>query len=300
VLVIGAGGAGKSGAVAALASVTSTVQREVVPSTVPAIWDALSGLLGETGRRASTDTPRLLLIDDLDSVVAACQEEYLPELLDRLSRVLREGPALGCRMVLTVQRVTSQLHSTLALCGSTLLLRMPNRTEYLAAGGESSGFDPGLPPGGGHWQGTRVQVFDTPTVSSCPEPPTSTLMRLGAGTPFAVVTSHPRRLAERLTALGSARPVVALADRQPGEPQREVLSGTAQHILVADVDTWQSHWSLLAGVRRSHALLFDGCSPADVRALTRRREVPPPFGRGERPLWLLEPDGELLRAHLDA
>jgi S-DNA-T family DNA segregation ATPase FtsK/SpoIIIE len=55
---------------------------------------------------------------------------------------------------------------------------------------------------------------------------------------------------------------------------------------------------LLADLRRRSGLLIDGCSLSDIRALTRVRELPPPFARGQRPLWLLEIDGELRRARL--
>jgi S-DNA-T family DNA segregation ATPase FtsK/SpoIIIE len=46
-------------------------------------------------------------------------------------------------------------------------------------------------------------------------------------------------------------------------------------------------------------VLFDGCSTAEYRALTGRRELPPPFERGERAIWLTTPAGAVLRAVLE-
>jgi S-DNA-T family DNA segregation ATPase FtsK/SpoIIIE len=65
---------------------------------------------------------------------------------------------------------------------------------------------------------------------------------------------------------------------------------------VGDPDLWQSQWSLLGALQRAGNVIFDGCSLAEVRALTRSRELPPPFPTGVRPVWVRTSDGELGRA----
>ncbi len=75
------------------------------------------------------------------------------------------------------------------------------------------------------------------------------------------------------------------------------MADTGEHqILVGDPQLWQGHWGLIASALRSNTVVFDGCSIADLRALTGRRELPPPFDRGERPMWSLTPGGDYRRA----
>jgi S-DNA-T family DNA segregation ATPase FtsK/SpoIIIE len=298
-LVVGAGGTGKSGVLAALSAAPSLLARESVAPGVPALWDVV-------GQLRPRDKPVVLLIDDLDLTLAACQDEYQQTLLEFLTRLLREGPGMGTTAVITVQRVTSQLHSLAALCGSTLYLRMPSRAEYAAAGGDGGSFDPHLPPGGAHWRGTRLQVFtaDGTTAGRRQAPPDSadgaTAVAVNPATVerLAVVSTSPHRFADALRDAVGSRRVTVLGERRPGDPQLEVSLGGSPDILIADPDTWQAHWTLVSAIRRTHQLLFDGCSLAEVRALTRLRDLPPPFNRGERPMWLLSPEGEFSRARL--
>jgi S-DNA-T family DNA segregation ATPase FtsK/SpoIIIE len=94
--------------------------------------------------------------------------------------------------------------------------------------------------------------------------------------------------------------VAPLAPPAFGAPrdELEVSRGGTPAIVVADADTWQGQWSLFSALQRSTVILFDGCSLAEVRALTRSRDLPPPFARGERPLWMRRPDGSVSRATL--
>ena len=66
--------------------------------------------------------------------------------------------------------------------------------------------------------------------------------------------------------------------------------------VLGDVDDWQSRWGAIAAFRPVAELVFDGCTPADLRALTRSRELPPPIAREEA--WLLTPDGGFERTVL--
>jgi S-DNA-T family DNA segregation ATPase FtsK/SpoIIIE len=68
--------------------------------------------------------------------------------------------------------------------------------------------------------------------------------------------------------------------------------------VIGDVDDWQSRWGAIAAFRPVAEFVFDGCTPADLRALTRSRELPPPIGPDEA--WRLEPDGRFARTVLPA
>lgn len=298
VLVVGAGGAGKSAVLAALEAAAAVRIVRVAPG-VPALWDAV------TARREG-GPPTLILIDDLDATIASCQEEYQQPLIEHLTRMLREGPTFGIHLVLTVQRIAGPLHGLAALCASTLRLRMPTRAEYVAAGGDGARFDSQLPPGGGHWRGDRIQVFAPqrderanaaqPTARQASQRTVD--LDLVSAPLLAVVTSSPDRFERAMRELAPLRGRTVLGERRAGESQLEVSLGGSPDILIADPETWQAHWSLFAGVRRTHLLLFDGCSLAELRSLSRLRELPPPFARAERALWLLPPDGEFSRARL--
>ena len=302
-LVVGAAGSGKSGVLATLSASRSGFDVARAPTDLPALWDFVTATL--TGTHTTTHSTadgrdRVVLLDDLDSAIANCQEAYQASLIDLLGRLLRDGPALRIWCVLTAQRVGGALHGLGALCGSQLLLRMPNRTEHALAGGDAPDFVADLPAGAGHWRGDRVQVAlaDAPTVARTE--PASTAISVTTSR-LAVVSTRPEQLAATLRGHAPNRRIVSLAPVGFGtQPEAlEVSRGDMPPILIADPELWQTQWTLLATLQRSCDILFDGCSLAELRALTRSRELPPPFPNGARPVWLRTPDGELSRATLN-
>ena len=300
VLVVGGAGSGKSGVLRAMAAAPSLLARTLIPSTVPALWDVLGHALAPA--LAPAANPRVLLIDDLDAIVAGCSDDYQTALLDRLAHVLRDGPASGIHCVVTVQRVGGSLHGVAALTSSLLTLRMPNRQEHVLAGADPATFLPDAPPGAGYWRGNRVQVAFVPAGRSEPQPLVRCAVSVATAV-VAVVSTRPEEITRRLQELAPRAAVTVLGVWRAGESSELAVSGggpdiLAPQIVVGDPEVWQSQWTLLASLRRSGALLFDGCSLAEVRALTRSRELPPPVPRGERPLWILDRDGEFARAEL--
>ena len=297
-LVVGAAGSGKTGVLATLEGSPSGFDVVRLPTDPPSLWDFLMAALN--GAHAASETrERVVLLDDIDSSLAKCQEAYQAPVVDLLARLLRDGPALHIWCVLTSQRVGGGLHGLGALCGSHLLLRMANRTEHALSGGEASEFVADLPAGGGHWRGSRIQVAFVEPKSSQPVEPRSTALSV-ATSRLAVVSTRPEEFAATLRTHAPNRRIVSLAPVGFGaQPDGlEVSRGDTPPILIADPDLWQSQWSLLATLQRGSDVLFDGCSLADLRALTRSRELPPPFRPGVRPLWLRTPDGEFARATL--
>jgi S-DNA-T family DNA segregation ATPase FtsK/SpoIIIE len=241
----------------------------------------------------------VLLLDDLDAVLARCQEAYQAPVVELVTRLLRDGPTDGSWCVLTTQRVGGALHGLATLCGSQLVLRMPNRAEHALAGGDPQHYVDGLPPGAGLWRGNRVQVASAPATIPVPRIPRSRSIDLTTAR-LAVVSTRPERFAEALRESAPHRRILPLAPVGYGERQDSlaISVGDMPPIVIADPDLWQSQWSLFAGLQRGGEILFDGCSLAEVRALTRSRELPPPFAAGARPLWLRTTEGELARATL--
>jgi S-DNA-T family DNA segregation ATPase FtsK/SpoIIIE len=293
-LVVGAARSGKSGVLAALAAAPSTLDVELLPRELPQLWDALQAV-----REARVPAERLLLLDDLDAIIAGCDENYRSALVDLIAGLVRDAP--GIHLAFAVQRVSGALQPLLGLCGSLLVLRMPNRQEHILVGGAAAEYSETLPPGGGHWRGHRVQVFATERVRSALPPARATVLDLATAS-INVVSTRPQQFAEQIRSLAPTRRVVVLgAARFDGQTDGlEISTGGAPDILVADPDTWQSQWSLLATLQRTSDLVFEGCSLTELRAIARSRELPPPIARGARALWLRPREGEIVRARMPA
>ncbi len=258
VLVLGAARSGVSTALSALAPLAVRVPRDV-----PAAWDVLADL------SEARDT--VFAVDDLDSLIARFPPDYRPTVVERLSTLLRDGPARGLHAVVGARRVTAELQSLAALVPGRLMLRHASRQDWVLAGGESSGFIPSLPPGGGVWRGDRVQV-----VAADPSEERDHKPLIGDLTPG-------RALAVVTTRAGTRALDVDPATIRPGMT------------VVGDVDDWQSRWGALTAARSSAEVVFDGCTVADLRALTRSRELPPPLDGLRGIAWRWEADGSFSR-----
>jgi S-DNA-T family DNA segregation ATPase FtsK/SpoIIIE len=177
---------------------------------------------------------------------------------------------------------------------------MPNRAEHALTGAEGVDFVRDLPPGGGFWRGDRVQVALAESPRAEPRMPHAHSVD-PAGARFVVVSSRPEQFAAALQEKAPERRIVQLAPVGFGErPDAfEVSVGDAPAILVGDPDLWQSQWGLFVTLQRGCDVVFDGCSLAEVRALTRSRDLPPPFAGGVRPLWIRTVDGLFARATLE-
>jgi S-DNA-T family DNA segregation ATPase FtsK/SpoIIIE len=295
-LVVGANGSGKSGVLAALAVAPGSNAIAPAPS-VASLWDALESAL------APDALPGVLLMDDIDMLLGRCPDEWASALGDRLVRVLREGPARGIVCVLSTQRLAGPLHGLAALCGSTVLLQLPDRQEHLLAGGDASTWATDRPPGGGVWRSTHIQVVHIPPVAavgdeaSAAETVRAVTVRLADPAPLAVVTTQPRDVRD---ALIHARPDRVVLDVSATADSRElaVAHGGQGPVLIGDPDAWLARWGAIGALRGSASVVFDGCSVAEFRSLSGLRELPPP-PLGHRALWVLQLDGTVHRATLD-
>lgn len=262
VLVLGAARSGTSTALAALVPPAPGALR--VPRGVAAAWDVLHEVPDGT----------VLAIDDADSLIARFPSDYRAAVVDLLVALLRDGPSRGVHLALAAKRLTAELQQVASLIPERLLLRHGSKQDWVLAGGDGAAFDAGLPPGGGVWRGDRVQVVRA-SAEAAETPP-----RIGAldpARPLAVVTTRPAAVLRAL-------------------PGASLLSdGAGQGTIVGDVDDWQSRWGALAEAARTAQVVLDACTPADVRALTRSRELPPPLAGLDGVAWLLDPEGPITR-----
>jgi S-DNA-T family DNA segregation ATPase FtsK/SpoIIIE len=268
ILVLGSTGSGKT---TALETIASRSQRVVwVPRSADAAWDVLCEL--EAGCPDSTT----VLIDDLDSLLARFPLDYRGVFVERLTRVLREGPGRSTHTVLAAERPSADAASIASLVSARLLLRHSSRQDWVLSGGESSTFSASLPSGAGRWQGDRVQVACGAPTRPREEP--ARVVELDPARPLAIVSSRARTLATRLARCGrvielagiSGELEVALSGS--GNSDTDVAS---RPIIVGDADEWQSRWGALSALRGRADILFDGCTVSDYRALSRSRELPP-------------------------
>ncbi|MBX3098135.1 MAG: cell division protein [Salinibacterium sp.] len=261
VLVLGSARSGISTALAGLAPAAIRVPRDV-----PAAWDVVTELV--------TAQHTVFVIDDLDSLIARFPADYRSAIVERLSTILRDGPARGVVAAVGARRLTAELQQLASLVPNRLLLRHISRQDWALAGGEAAEFIQNLPPGGGVWRGNRVQVASVPVEEAERQPA------------IAARGKRPRAFVTTRSRAGATLAECDLADWSGERP------------VVGDPEEWQSRWGALQSVREIADVVFEGCSLADVRALTRSRELPPPLEGLVGVGWLWERSGSLIRVSL--
>ncbi len=286
-LVVGGHRSGKSNLVRVLAS--AAVVR-VMPASVDEAWEFLE-------RELAGRPPALVVVDDLDAIVARLPEEHQQPFVDMMLAVLRGGSSAGRGVALTVRRITAALHGVAELCDSRLILRLPGRQDHLMAGGEAAWFDPAAPPGRGEWFGNRVQLALAPADPLEPDSVEVERVDWSDGSRRAVVSTTPEAFELAMRRAGRSEPIVQLRSRDSSAtgPAVDVTGAGARAVIVGDPDAWQAAWGLASSVRGSTSLLFHACTPAEFRAVSGQRRLPPPIVRRSTDGWLLEPDGSLRR-----
>lgn len=169
--------------------------------------------------------------------------------------------------VLTAARSAGQLGRVLDLVPKRAVLRMPNRIEHLAAGGEASTFLRARVPGRATVGEREVQLAWTEYVAPRAERSVAASMWAPRAAMTALVSPGAPAVAERL---------------QRSHPECEVLlagaaspAGDVPRILVADAETWQRDWSSWQRIRAEGEVLIRAEHPADLRQLVGVRTLPP-------------------------
>jgi DNA segregation ATPase FtsK/SpoIIIE, S-DNA-T family len=288
VMVLGGHQSGKSTALAALAA--GATESLVIPASVEGAWDAVSALVDALGESRH---PTLVLVDDVDELLGRVPADYVPILVEKLSRLAREGPRAGVSLVLSASTIRGRLQSLSELCESTLYLRMQSKQDFVLAGGSPNDYLADLGPGGGIWNGHRVQVTSVAAIKvSLDEVGHAQELRVTPGIPLVIVSSRPAAIRARLERLGTVTTLNAL-----GTDVNQLSVASTAEILLGDPDSWQGAWSLLTAVKTRWPIAFHDCPVADFRALTRSRHLPLPVSSPDT-LVLLEPAGLMSRAVL--
>ena len=266
-LVLGQQGSGKSTLLRLIAS--QTPQHVVFGAdNVEDAWDGITGVQEGT----------LVLIDDVEALIAELTLEHKDVFLEALMRLLRTGPRREIFVVIASQSGSLLASSWMSLMKSTLAL------------GESAGR--------GMWQEHALQLAHPEQTRGPREPtPTPPLMNWQAGQQYVVVTPRPRLRMTELAGTFRAGETLQLTDagRLPPEPLR-VSSAAMAQVFIGDVEDWQSQFTLLGRLRPQATFVFDDCSPAEVRAVRRSRDVLPYSSRGTA--ISLSPEGVASRVRL--
>jgi S-DNA-T family DNA segregation ATPase FtsK/SpoIIIE len=309
-LVIGMARTGKTtllDTIAAEAARLGTVVLERIGPDAERAWDVVHSLT--TALTSPTvDAPGVLvLVDDLDSLLAGIDADDAVALRDGILTLLRDGPRHRVHVAVAVQRLAGPTVSISGLVGSTVLLGTANRQEHMLAGGESTAWVEGRRPGSAIWRGVPVQLCAPETlVSRTPRHGASRTVRPidWADHPvWLVVSGAPGRLVDEILARNTESPagppvrVAALADAPSGLVTAEQVRRSADSpvVIVGDSEQWQAHWPLLTALRADAAVLVEGCSVAEFRSLTRIRDRPPLLARQPGRAWLVEPAGTVRR-----
>ena len=264
-LVTGSHGSGKSNLLGVLASQAKR-SLFLTAADAEAAWDAVAGIPEGT----------LVLIDDLETLLAQFSLEHRDAFMEALITLLRTGPSRGIFVVITSHSGAPAFSVMASLMSSTLALAgLPGRGKWHENAVQVARFsDPGPSASArsAHSAGTAGSA-----VPSAPEWLT--------GRDYVVVTPRPRRcLAELATSMET--PVhgqipVRLIDVARFENEAlQISSPGGAQVFVGDVEDWQAQYSLLARLRSRAIFVFDDCSPAEVRAVRRARDLLPHARRG--------------------
>lgn len=298
-LVVGANRSGRSTVLRTLLrQSTERVPVRAVPLDVEGAWDTIRG---EEARPSGG----VLLCDDADQILAALPADYQAPFLGSLAALLRRRS--GARLVVTAGGLSAApagFRTVAGLFDARLVLRLVSRDEHLFSGGGPA-YDPRLPPGGGWWNGHRIQValaqtgpdepgdLDEPGPSAPDQDPPA--VTFAEATTWLLVTPWPARRAEQLQRCGVR--TVRLAGR--ADPRQASPPSTVPTVLVGDLDSWQAQIVAYTSLSLAHPVIVEGASAAELRALHRRRELPPLLANEPDRVWLLYPERDVARARLD-
>lgn len=312
-LVIGMARTGKTTLLDTIATEVARLDRcvvERVGADVELAWDVVHSLVDRLARRTSDSGEVLVLVDDLDSLLAGIDADDAVELRDGVLALLRDGPRRRIRLVITMQRLAGPIGALGGFVGSTVLLGTANRQEHLLAGGESVGWVEGRRAGSALWRGVAIQLCAPERAATGPRHAASrTVVPIDWHTcPLSLVVSGtPARRAAEIrarNASGRSAPihVAALGDATGGRISVDDVrrSRDGPVVIVGDSDQWQAHWSLLNAMRESATIIVEGCSPAEFRAVTRIRARLPLLERVAGRAWSCSPGGEVTRVSLEA
>lgn len=257
-VVLGAPGSGRTAALRAVSS--QRPDALWIPSEPEEAGDLL-----DAWADGSQHPPSVVLCDDVDVLLSGLPPEYGQQFVQRWEQILRASR--GTTFILTAARVNGALGRVLDLLPRRALLRMPTRLEYLAAGGEASGYVRDRVPGRARIGDREVQLVWVAEGALEPSAQASTAVWAPKCAITAVVTAGADAVVARMR---EARPdcEVIVAGSEPVSPGRPC-------VVVADAETWQRNWSSWQRIRAAGEVLIRAERPVDLRQLVGVRELPP-------------------------
>lgn len=249
-LLTGDQGSGRSRTLSLLAD-QALITKPLGAHDAEGAWDALTTVIPDG---------TLVLIDDIEALLATFTLEHRDAFVEALMALLRTGPSRGIYLVIASHGGALYATAWMALMKSTLTL--------------------GPAAGRATWQNHAVQLAlgERPPQGALASASVSKVL-WHPGQPFVVVSPRPRlRLAE-LSAAATAAVHFTDVGRLESQPLQITSEDSAQ-VFIGDVEDWQSQYSLLAKLRPHATFIFDDCSPAEVRAVRRSRDVLPHTQRG--------------------
>ncbi|WP_345752426.1 FtsK/SpoIIIE domain-containing protein [Microbacterium rhizophilus] len=263
-VVVGGGGTGRSSVAGLVAA--ARPDAVIVPRDAEGAWDALEMI--------DRVRPGLVVIDDVDAMLARFPAEYAQAAAERLEALVRDAGETGTTVVVTAARLTGAVMRFADLLPRRALLALPGRAEHAAAGGDSASFDPHRPPGRAVLDGLEVQfVLAAPPRAVEPADP----VRWAPDAPVTgMVLRAARRRGEQLADAwpGDVR-VLVVDDLAPVTRPAALDRAGERLVLVGDGDAWQRQWSLLQELRASAPLVVGADCAVELRTLAGERELPP-------------------------
>ncbi|MGG7510498.1 FtsK/SpoIIIE domain-containing protein [Plantibacter sp. YIM 135249] len=168
-LVLGTGRAGRTTALDTIEAGAALAGWRVhrVDEDLEAAWTTITALADPSrSDPASPGRSSLLLIDDVDAMLARAGDDHGPVLRDAISTILRDGPRRRLWTVLTAQRSTGPVGQFASFTGSRIVLRLVNRQEHVLVGEAASSFNDRRIPGRALWRGHELQLARARTSSN--------------------------------------------------------------------------------------------------------------------------------------
>ncbi|MFJ6654039.1 FtsK/SpoIIIE domain-containing protein [Microbacterium sp. NPDC091313] len=275
-LVVGGAGAGKTTLLETAAAQASRCLF-VGPDPEQA-WDALCAAVMQP-----LPAGALVVIDDLDALTLRLPEEYARAAAAAVEQLVRDAGARRLRVVAAAQRVTGIAGRVADLFPRRMLLPIPGRAEWVAAGGAPAQHELASSPGRGVLDGRVVQVAVARGLDRREAAAVVGLWHPPVGVSAAVLPRH-------------AREALALWERT-GVRVRSVVDddgsiggGDLPTVIVGDGEQWLSRPRLLERIRDAHELIVDAACGRDLRALTGERDLPPFLAAVPGRAWSYAPD----------
>ncbi|OAZ43047.1 hypothetical protein A9Z40_14405 [Microbacterium arborescens] len=271
--VLGRAGSGRTTLLRTIAAQVPADRLCWVPGDLEAAWDVVTAL---------DDVPEgwVVVVDDLDRLLAALPDDYSAAAAAILERVARDARARGIQFICAAQRITGAVGRIIDLLPDRAVLTAVSRSEHVSFGGDPSHHDPSAPAGRGRWGGALVQFADPGDVppprgeAALPgvfEPSFATAFVAPPTGATQAVLDHWRSRGLEVTS------VEQTTSLRPGR----VVWGTPE--------AWIGRWrGAAAGAQTRVQLVVDAACGSELRLVTGSRRLPPYAVPGRGRAWVID------------